>query len=89
MVLDSPQEEIKAVSEWLAERTKEGVVPHEIGVFVRAGQELDRARAAVEDANVPYKVLDDNLETITGRASISTMQSRQGTGIPYGCSDGL
>lgn len=91
MVLDSPQEEIKAVSEWLAERTKEGVVPHEIGVFVRAGQELDRARAAVEDANVPYKVLDDNLETITGRASISTMHLAKGlefrTVVVMACDD--
>ena len=91
MVLDSPQEEIKAVSEWLAERTKEGVVPHEIGVFVRSGQELDRARAAVEDANVPYKVLDDNLETITGRASISTMHLAKGlefrTVVVMACDD--
>src|SRR5207302_105749 len=34
LVLDTPQEEIKAVSQWLAQRTKEGIVPQEIGVFV-------------------------------------------------------
>jgi mRNA-degrading endonuclease RelE of RelBE toxin-antitoxin system len=78
MVLDTPQEEVKAVSQWLAERTKEGVVPHEIGVFVRSPAELDRARAAVEDAKLPYKVLDDNVETTTGRASISTMHLAKG-----------
>ena len=78
MVLDTPQEEIKAVSQWLAARTKEGVVPDEIGVFVRSPAELDRARAAVEDAKLPYKVLDDNVETTTGRASISTMHLAKG-----------
>jgi superfamily I DNA/RNA helicase len=60
------------------ERTKEGVVPHEIGVFVRSAAELDRARAAVEDAKVPYKVLDDNVETVTGRASVGTMHLAKG-----------
>src|ERR1022692_3985649 len=91
MVLDTPQEEIKAVGEWLAERTKKGVVPHEIGVFVRSAAQLDRARAAVEDAKVPYKVLDDNLETTTGRASIGTMHLAKGlefrTVVVMACDD--
>jgi len=78
MVLDTAQEEIKAVSQWLASRTSEGIVPHEIGVFVRSAAELDRARVAVEDAMLPYKVLDDNVETISGRASISTMHLAKG-----------
>ncbi len=91
MVLNNRQEEIKAVSQWLAERTREGVVPHEIGVFVRSPAELDRARAAVEDANVPYKVLDDNVETTTGRASIGTMHLAKGlefrTVVVMACDD--
>src|SRR6204780_275795 len=47
MVLDTGQEEIKAVSAWLMARIGEGIVPHEIGVFVRSVAELERARAAV------------------------------------------
>jgi superfamily I DNA/RNA helicase len=78
MVLDTREHEIKAVSQWLAERAKEGIVAHEIGVFVRSPAELDRARAAVEHAKLPYKVLDDNVETTTGRASISTMHLAKG-----------
>jgi superfamily I DNA/RNA helicase len=78
MVLDTPEEEIKAVSQWLVERVKEGVVPHEIGVFVRSPAELERARAAVENAKLPYKVLDENVETTTGRAAISTMHLAKG-----------
>jgi len=90
VVLDSPQEEIKAVSDWLTKRTKEGVIPHEIGVFVRSAAELERARAAVEGAKLPYKVLDDNVET-TGRASISTMHLAKGlefrTVVVMACDD--
>src|SRR4029077_5021347 len=91
MVLDTPQEEIKAVSKWLAARTTEGIVPHEIGVFVRSAAELDRARDAVERAKLPYKVLDDNVETSTGRASIGTMHLAKGlefkTVVVMACDD--
>jgi superfamily I DNA/RNA helicase len=87
----SPQEEIKAVSAWLTKRTKEGIVPHEIGVFVRSAVELVRARAAVEGAKLPYKVLDDNVETTSGRASISTMHLAKGlefrTVVVMACDD--
>jgi superfamily I DNA/RNA helicase len=78
MVLGTPDEEIKAVSQWLAQRVKEGIVPNEIGVFVRSAAELDRARAAVENAKLPYKVLNENVETTTGRTSISAMHLAKG-----------
>jgi mRNA-degrading endonuclease RelE of RelBE toxin-antitoxin system len=91
MVLDTPQEEIKAVSQWLADRAKEGIVPHEIGVFVRSAAQLPRARAAVEDAKLSYKVLDDNVETTTGQASVSTMHLAKGlefrTVVVMACDD--
>ena len=91
MVLDSAQEEIKTVSGWLAARTSEGIVPHEIGIFVRSVAELDRARAAVEGARIPFKVLDDNVETTSGRASISTMHLAKGlefrTVVVMACDD--
>ena len=91
MVLASPKEEIKAVSQWLVKRTSEGIVPHEIGVFVRSTAELDRARAAVEMAKLPYKILDDNVETTTGLASIGRMHLAKGlefrTVVVMACDD--
>jgi superfamily I DNA/RNA helicase len=72
-VLDSPEDEIKTVSTWLLDRRNEGAMPHEMGVFVRSTAELDRARAAVEDTGLPFKVLDENVETTSGHVSISTM----------------
>jgi phage terminase small subunit len=90
-VLNTPQQEIKTVSHSLAERTKEGIVPHEIGDFVPSTAELDRARAAVGDAKLPYKVLDDNVEATSGRASIGTMHLAKGlefrTVVVMACDD--
>ncbi|MCK5922548.1 MAG: UvrD-helicase domain-containing protein, partial [Methylococcales bacterium] len=72
------EEEREAVSSWLADLSSEGVLPHEIGVFVRSDVEFDRARDAVEDASLPFKVLDENLETISGFVSIGTMHLAKG-----------
>lgn len=73
------QKEIDAVAAWLADRAKtDGVVPHEIGVFVRSGAELERARAAVTKAGLPFKVLDENLEPTSDKTSVCTMHLAKG-----------
>jgi superfamily I DNA/RNA helicase len=77
-VLKSPGEESQTVSDWLRERNKEGVVPNEIGVFVRSPAELDRARAAVEKSGLSFTVLDDKVETNDGHVSICTMHLAKG-----------
>lgn len=77
-VLKNEKEEMKAVSTWLTEHLKTGVAPHEFGVFVRSESELPRARAAVEAAGIPFKVLDEHVETTSGYASISTMHLAKG-----------
>ena len=71
-------EEITAVSNWISEQTKAGVVPHEFGVFVRSDAQLDRARSAVKESGLAFKVLDENVETTSGHASISTMHLAKG-----------
>ena len=77
-ILDKLEVETTAVSTWLLERRAEGVLPHEIGVFVRSEAELDRARAAVQAADLPFKILDENVETTSGEVSISTMHLAKG-----------
>lgn len=77
-VFDDPQAETEAVAAWLVSRTTEGIQPHEIGVFVRDVAQLDRARAAVEAANLPFKVLDEHVETASRHVSISTMHLAKG-----------
>jgi superfamily I DNA/RNA helicase/mRNA-degrading endonuclease RelE of RelBE toxin-antitoxin system len=78
MILNTPEEEIRTVSKWLLDRVGEGVLPHEIGVFVRSAAEQDRARAALEDAELSFKVLDEKVETASGYVSIGTMYIAKG-----------
>jgi len=72
------EEEIDAVGTWLRNISDEGIGAHEIGVFVRSDEELDRARAAVKKAGVKFKVLDEHVETINDHVSISTMHLAKG-----------
>ncbi len=77
-VLPTETEEIKVVGTWLAEQAKAGILPHEFGVFVRSVGQFDRAQAAVKGAGMPFKVLDEHVETTSGHISISTMHLAKG-----------
>ena len=77
-VLKTQDDEIALVADWLKARSSEGVQAHEMAVFVRSEAELDRARAAVEAAGIPYKVLDERVEGTFGHVSISTMHLAKG-----------
>ena len=77
-VHSNEQEEIKAVAAWILQHAKAGVTPHEFGVFVRSEAQLPRARAAIEQAGIPFKVLDEHVETASGYASVSTMHLAKG-----------
>ena len=72
------QEERDAIATWIKERMSEGAVPHELGVFVRSDSQLPRAKAAVTAAGLPFKVLDERVETTSGNASVCTMHLAKG-----------
>jgi mRNA-degrading endonuclease RelE of RelBE toxin-antitoxin system len=76
--LEDEGAEVKAVGAWIAERSAAGVLPHEFGVFVRSEAQLDRAQAAVAEAGLPFKVLDEHVDTTSGHVSISTMHLAKG-----------
>jgi mRNA-degrading endonuclease RelE of RelBE toxin-antitoxin system len=75
---DSTEAESKAVTGWLKARTEEGLQPHEIAIFVRSTAELDRAQVAAEQAAIPFKILDDRVETVHGKTSVATMDLAKG-----------
>jgi superfamily I DNA/RNA helicase len=77
-VFRTPEDESQAVGTWLSDRANEGVMSHEMGVFVRSPAELDRARATVEHAGLPFTVLDEHVETTSDHVSISTMHLAKG-----------
>ena len=77
-ILKNEKEETKAVSRWLTDQSQTGLRPDEFGVFVRSVAQLNRAQAAVAAAGLKFKVLDENVETINGFVSISTMHLAKG-----------
>ena len=52
--------------------------PHEISVFVRSPDQIDRATTAIERAGLQFTVLDDHVQTTGGRVSVSTMHLAKG-----------
>jgi len=76
--LKTESEEIRTVGNWITERARAGVLPHEFGVFVRSAAQLGRAGAAVQKAGMAFKILDEHVETTSGHVSISTMHLAKG-----------
>lgn len=74
----SEVEECEAVSGWLLDRIKDGLAPHELGVFVRSEAQIDRAAAAVRGAGIPFSVLDEHVEVANGQACVCTMHLAKG-----------
>lgn len=77
-LFDDEEAEIDAAAEWLRAMLEEGIPPHEIGVFVRSAEQLERATAAVVKAGPPFIVLDDRVETVSGKLSVCTMHLAKG-----------
>ena len=75
---DTATEESEAVGHWLADRLKEGCQPHEVGLFVRTGEQLKRARAAIKTAGASGVELSDKVEAEAGKIAISIMHLAKG-----------
>ena len=75
---DDPEQESEAVAAWVKGRIKQGVQPHEIGVFVRSPRELRRARNTAKQAGVQATELSDKIEITPGKISIGTMHLAKG-----------
>lgn len=75
---DDEESESEAVAAWLSEQAEKGLQPEEIGVFVRSEAQLPRAVAALEAAGLPYKILDQKVQTSAGCVSLCTMHLAKG-----------
>lgn len=70
--------ESQAVGVWLRQCNTSGVLPQEMGVFVRSENELPRAQAAVKAAGLEGRVLGKDMATEEGFVSITTMHLAKG-----------
>lgn len=72
------EEESAVVGRWLAECANAGILPHEIGVFVRSEAQIARAQEAARLAGLPYQTLDDHVAMEHDHVSVSTMHLAKG-----------
>jgi mRNA-degrading endonuclease RelE of RelBE toxin-antitoxin system len=70
--------EISAVAAWLSEQVKDGIAPHEIGIIVRASEQIARAQAAAESSNLRTTLIKEKGEPVTGTACVLTMHLAKG-----------
>ncbi|AWP78585.1 UvrD-helicase domain-containing protein [Bordetella bronchiseptica] len=70
--------ESQAVGVWLQQCSTSGVLPQEIGVFLRSDSELSRAQTAVKAAGLQGRVLGKDMATEEGFVSITTMHLAKG-----------
>ncbi len=75
---DNPEAESEAVAAWLKTRSMEGLLLHEIAVFVRTDEQIERARAAVTRAGLAFHILDEQVETMRDHVSVATMHLAKG-----------
>ena len=89
----SPAEETEAVGAWLKQAMIEGVLPAEIGVFVRSRAELNRARESVDAAGLRWVELSELEQDTSGAVSIGTMHLAKGLEFKavavMACDDGV
>ena len=77
-ILDSTEEETTSVAEWLTEMQLEGIEANEIGIFVRAPEQVDRAARAANAARLKSERIGLNTEIPAGHVGIGTMHSAKG-----------
>ena len=82
MVLDSPEDETGALSEWISAVMAEGVAPAEIAVFVRSEAEFPRALAGIEAAGLQHSFLSEKMNTDESAVAVSTMHQAKGLEYP-------
>lgn len=77
-IFDREEDESLAVADWIKGLAEEGYSAHEICIFVRSPQQIPRAKAAAEASGLPFQVLDEQMETVTGKMTLSTMHLAKG-----------
>jgi superfamily I DNA/RNA helicase len=77
-ICESEEEEGRLLSGWLGELQRDGILPHETGVFVRSRSQLHRATTVLEACGQPWVMLDDGGDPTSGRVCVCTMHLAKG-----------
>lgn len=82
---DTQAEEIAAVAAWINRAVADGIVPSEIGLFVRSREQLARARATVETAGLRWLELSEREQDAESHVLVGTMYLAKGLEFKAAC----
>lgn len=71
-------DETTLVAHWIQARLAAGVHPHELGLIVRSAAQFPRAEAACLAAGLRWRVLDEQVDTVSGQTSLCSMPVAKG-----------
>ena len=76
--LEKQVEEIKVVSDWVESLVQKGLDRHEIAIFVRSADQLERAKIVASNADLESIVLDESIRPQRDHISLGTMHAAKG-----------
>jgi len=74
----SSEKESEAVTGWLRHRLRDGMKPEELAVFVRSGEQMERATRTVMLAGLDSQKLGESVRVEPGKVVVSTMHLAKG-----------
>ncbi len=77
-LFDTEEAEAAGVGAFIKQAISDGILPSEIGVFVRSREQLKRARAVVREAGLESFEISESGADSLGRVSIGTMHLAKG-----------
>lgn len=77
-VLPNVGEETEVIGNWIRDRVAQGVSPHEIGIFVRSGEQMPRAVQAVANAGLSVSAPAAGVDPEPGMVVLMPMHLAKG-----------
>jgi len=77
-IVDDETDETDRVSKWLQDRIADRIEPHEIGMFVRTGSQVDRPLSAIKAGGLQASRLDAHSEPPVGKVAVGLMHDAKG-----------
>lgn len=77
-IVETPDDEVKLVGDWISQQIAAGSTPRELGVFVRSKNEFPRAKAAIKNAGVKCHAIQDEVSFVDDQVTLMTMHKAKG-----------
>ncbi|MBT5873275.1 MAG: UvrD-helicase domain-containing protein [Candidatus Latescibacteria bacterium] len=77
-VFDSEEAECASIAKWIEQRIEEGCLPHEMAIFVRSQDQVERARLAADQAGYPISIPEAGQDPEPDKVAVMQMHLAKG-----------